>query len=369
MRVLHLASFKGNTGDVINHMGFYDFIKDIGQDWDVTQMEIRQFYKNRNDRQFDQSFVDQVNTYDLLVIGGGNFLSPWLESSATGTTFDIDLETLSKIKSKVLFNAVGCETSLGYTQGTLASLDKLLNYANNHKEQYMFTVRNDGSYEAIKEWFQGKYDDLVIEVPDFGLYENHVDKLVAKQSSTKATIGFAVSSDRFKAKWQKEYEKKLKVYAKMVENICHLYPEMDAVFIPHTYYDLEAIYKVVDCLPDHIRRNQLTVAPLTTKDTGLNRVISYYYDCHLLIASRFHACIQAYKSGCQIISLYPDHRTKALMESIGLGFRSVNLLEEDFADQVIKQLKKADFEHNRKLLKALDNKYSNHGNLLNQWLF
>lgn len=368
MKVLHLASFKGNTGDVINHMGFYDFMKDIGQDWVVTQMEMRQFYKNRNERQFDQSFVDEVNTYDLLVIGGGNFLSPWLQSSATGTTFDIDLTILANIHAKVLFNAVGCEASLGYTDETLQRLGRLLDFVADHPTQYLFTVRNDGSYEAINTWFKGKYKDSIVEVPDFGLYHNHIDKQLAHQCQRKDKIGFAVSSDRFKAKWQGDYDHKLSGYAKMVETVAGLYSEMDVVFIPHTYFDLEAIYKIADMLPDHIRRNQLMVAPLVTNEADVDRVIAYYYDCKLLIGSRFHSCIQAYKTGSHIISLYPDHRTKALMTSLGLGEQAINLMADDYAERVIglaeHQLDKASHLG----LNDLKLRFKRHQDILNQWL-
>ena len=55
-------------------LGFGIFFKKyVTNDVEVTYLEIREYYKSWNLRQFDDSFADLVNRYDLLVIGGGIF--------------------------------------------------------------------------------------------------------------------------------------------------------------------------------------------------------------------------------------------------------------------------------------------------------
>ena len=73
MKIMHIASFQGNCGDILSHSGFYNLLKKIlpNENIDVTQIEMRDFYRNSQLRKFDNTFLNEVNTYDLLVIGGG----------------------------------------------------------------------------------------------------------------------------------------------------------------------------------------------------------------------------------------------------------------------------------------------------------
>ena len=77
MKILHVASFKGNIGDNASHMGFYKILKLHLIDFKVKKIEIRKFYKNykKSDAlSFDDKFVESINNYDLCIIGGGGFL-------------------------------------------------------------------------------------------------------------------------------------------------------------------------------------------------------------------------------------------------------------------------------------------------------
>ena len=76
IKTLHLASFDGNVGDNANHSGFYRHLKaQPGYDFAIEQLEIREYYWKQ--RFFDDGFVDLVNDYDLLIIGGGNYFELW----------------------------------------------------------------------------------------------------------------------------------------------------------------------------------------------------------------------------------------------------------------------------------------------------
>ena len=76
LRILHLASFSGNIGDNANHMGFRPwFAKQVGREVAWSNCEIREFYWK--ERAFDTDFVALANSYDALVIGGGNYFELW----------------------------------------------------------------------------------------------------------------------------------------------------------------------------------------------------------------------------------------------------------------------------------------------------
>ena len=98
MKIIHLASFNGNVGDMINHIGFYNNIrKYVTSDITIKQIEIRNYYRSWNEAAFDQNFIDMVNDGDLFVVGGGDFFRIEWDYSLTGTTFNIQNELLIKL--------------------------------------------------------------------------------------------------------------------------------------------------------------------------------------------------------------------------------------------------------------------------------
>ena len=110
INILHIASFTGNIGDNINHIGFRPWLeKLIGLEVLWTSLEIRKFYWNQTN--WDQSFVDYANSFDLVVIGGGNYFELWVDKSPTGTSIEIEPFLFEKIKTPVFFNAL--ESMLG----------------------------------------------------------------------------------------------------------------------------------------------------------------------------------------------------------------------------------------------------------------
>ena len=101
MNVIHLASFGGNYGDVLNHQGFYNTVgKKLGFDH-INQIEVRRFYKNASPCEkllFNDDFVKEVNKHDLFVVGGGGFFDAKWEYSNTGTTIDFNDSFIDGIK-------------------------------------------------------------------------------------------------------------------------------------------------------------------------------------------------------------------------------------------------------------------------------
>jgi hypothetical protein len=72
LRVLHLASFAGNIGDLANHAGGRRMLAErLGFVLEFTDLEIREFYWKQ--RSFDDAFVDYANSFDLLIIGSITF--------------------------------------------------------------------------------------------------------------------------------------------------------------------------------------------------------------------------------------------------------------------------------------------------------
>ena len=106
MKVLHVASFRGNIGDNANHAGFRPWFESmLGQAPEWIEFEICDVY--RKTRAFDADFAKQANTCDLVVIGGGNYFELWVENSPTGTSISVPDDVMDAIKPPIFINALG----------------------------------------------------------------------------------------------------------------------------------------------------------------------------------------------------------------------------------------------------------------------
>ncbi|MCP3032734.1 polysaccharide pyruvyl transferase family protein [Halobacillus sp. A1] len=319
MNVLHIASFNGNIGDIINHSGFEaEFKKKVINNVEFVREEIRDYYKVRNFKSFNtEKFIKLANSFDLIVIGGGNFLSPWLEISNNGTTFDISVENFKKITTPILFNAVGCEGSLGYSEKTLHKIRKFFDHIllSEASDKYFFTVRNDGSYSFIKDVIGKSYSSKVFEVPDNGFFcpiEN-----LHPSSNREKTLGLSISEDRLKAKLSpNEY----KAFIQKLASIISLYVKESyhIKFIPHTFNDYKVLVDLFDCLKDDVVRNHMVVSQLQANSKSGREVMGSYVNCDQALVMRFHASIACIKLNIPFVTLTLDQRLLSLFDNLEL---------------------------------------------------
>lgn len=74
MRILHLASFSGNIGDNISHIGFKNLLNQLHLDLDITRLDYsycKIFLFLSDKRFFNQELISEINSYDGCIIGGG----------------------------------------------------------------------------------------------------------------------------------------------------------------------------------------------------------------------------------------------------------------------------------------------------------
>ena len=125
MKVLHVASFRGNIGDNANHAGFRPWFQALaGRPIAWTEFEIRDVY--RKTRAFDASFATEANAADLVVIGGGNYFELWVKDSPTGTSISVTDDVMADIRTPIFINALGVDDAQGYTKETLGRFGKFL---------------------------------------------------------------------------------------------------------------------------------------------------------------------------------------------------------------------------------------------------
>lgn len=106
MNIVHIASHKGNIGDLINHQGFYSLFQN--EKFKITKIELRDFYFSTPNRKlFNCDLADYINTFDLCIFGGGGFFDVQWPESESGTTLNLSSSFLEEITIPVLFNCMG----------------------------------------------------------------------------------------------------------------------------------------------------------------------------------------------------------------------------------------------------------------------
>lgn len=375
MRIYHLASFSGNIGDAANHYSFYEQFKNkIYRNPQITQEEIRDYYKNAGLKRFDESFVDEVNQHDLFVFGGGNFFEICWDYSENGTTFNISNELLKKIKVPILINGIGIDDNKGAKKENIEKFRKFLDTLFTYNNVF-FTVRNDGSYEIFNKYYP-EYVDRIMEIPDFGFFVSEIPTIKRELPSQRKAIGFNIALDMPNIRFAKtDYKTFIRTTASQIDQILE-HTEYHVYLFAHIQSDYQAILDVLEYVKNKQARTRISITALMIGRELENFV--HYKDCDMVFAMRFHANICAISLGIPTFGIvaYPKH--KILYDKIGLPHRRCSLDQDDFVmrfNQEVQQIIKLDSDYLSRLreeyelvIKKLSAEKDRMLDSLHQWL-
>lgn len=289
IRVLHLASFNGNIGDNANHYGFYKKIEKINNFcFTFDELEIREFYWKK--RFFNDSFVDLVNSYDLLIIGGGNYFELWVEGSPTGTSIAIELELLKKINTPILINALGVDPGQGASSKNIDKFKSFLDLLIARND--FISIRNDGAKKAIAEYVGIEYLQYLNWTPDAGFLVDADEP--SEYYKNKSYIAINVAFDMEEIRFAKDlnllgYTDFLSTFKTFINNFLENYSDYEIIFIPHIFRDYTFITDILAILDDEVRRTRVSVAPLLHGKDAIRDIMSIYSGAKCVLANRFHA--------------------------------------------------------------------------------
>lgn len=315
MRVWHIASFDGNIGDIANHSGFYKTLESAleGRVYDIEQLEIREFYKNWAKRVFDDSFVDEANQYDLIVIGGGGFFRLAVEESATGTTIDLSRNMLEKIHTPIIFNGIGCYIDDRTTEAIKQKFKDFIDYCIQSKN-ILLTLRNDGAIDNICTLYGEEYRKKILTVPDGGFF---ADISTANHPEIKPDVPYIAMNLAGDHESVQEKENCKKIANTLIQ-VMHTYPTLRVVLVPHIFRDYEVMYKVMSYLPDMMARTRVSCAPyLNGMQTDGLKNMDIYRGAQAVVGMRFHCNVCSIGLGVPVVGFGDDLEIKALYESIG----------------------------------------------------
>lgn len=339
IRILHIASFSGNIGDFANHQGFYKKLKkQISAD--ITQLEIRKFYKNRQEMEFNNDFIKLVNNYDLLILGGGGFFDLKWDYSLTGTTINFTKQAINKIKIPVLINAMGYHEYGIVKRKNIKKFKVFLETISNNKN-WLISVRNDGSLERINKRYK-KHSKTVFEVPDNGFYfipAKH--KRMFLEESKTTWLGFNITNELFNLSFNKNLELKQfnSIMGKYIDKLLSDNIKIKIILFPHTYQDISTISLLLNEIKDKYKRERVVVAPLLIGQKSIEQVFDLYRICSCVVGMRFHTNVCCIAMNIPTIGLAGHEQILSLYKKLGISNRCVKVEGVNFTKELQKKLK------------------------------
>ncbi|NVK33489.1 MAG: polysaccharide pyruvyl transferase family protein [Rhodobacteraceae bacterium] len=332
IRVLHLASFAGNIGDLANHAGARrKFSQNIDLEFDITELEIREFYWKQ--RQFDSSFVDYANSFDLLIIGGGNYFELWVENSATGTSIDIKPDEFAKLETPVMFYSLGADIGQGYSEHSATRFRSFIDTVL-EREAAFVSVRNDGSKRALELILGAKISAKIPVIADGGFF---CHEPTPKVGGATQSIGINIAGDMLDQRFNEGTS--VKDFISGLQQVCTTLidqnPSLRIDLIPHIWRDVVFISEFIGELPDPYLRRNVGIAPLLPTREGLPEFLQRYASYDLVLGMRFHANVCPIGMGVPTRGLYCYPQVKLLYEELGLEDRICDLKNGDFTTNLI----------------------------------
>lgn len=289
LRVLHLASFVGNIGDVANHAGArWMFQQHLDFALLFTELEIREFYWKQ--RAFDDEFVRWANTFDLLLIGGGNYFELWVEKSATGTSIDISSVLLKQLSVPTVFYSLGVDTGQGYSSQSADRFRAFVSTVLDRDDMFM-CVRNDGSSKALFEILASSDAATIPIMPDGGFFAGRALAVKSEPRSNVRIIRINLAGDMLDRRFNRgtTHREFLKELADMCVGILDSDTDLRIEVLPHIWRDLSLIAELLPLIPDRYLRGRISIGMLNPTRLGLTEFLRAYSSAVLVLGMRFHA--------------------------------------------------------------------------------
>lgn len=333
LRVLHLASFAGNIGDLANHAGARRMMAErLGFALEFTDLEIREFYWKQ--RRFDDDFVTYANSFDLLVIGGGNYFELWVENSATGTSIDIAPEHLSQLTVPTVFFALGVDTGQGYSAQSARRFSAFV--ATVLERQDMFIcVRNDGSRRALREVLGEETAERIRTMPDGGFFADPAG--CQRSQGGSGRIGINIAGDMLERRFDQglSTEGFLRELADACCALMDMRPDLHIDLMPHIWRDTVLIAQLLPMIPDPYLRRRIAVGRLEPGETGLAGFLQSYRGFDLVLGMRFHANVCPIGMGVPARGLLNYPQVERLYEELEMQDRLVDVREAGFGRHLV----------------------------------
>tara|TARA_Y100000389_G_scaffold31120_1_gene26346 strand:- start:18941 stop:20026 length:1086 start_codon:yes stop_codon:yes gene_type:complete len=319
LKILHLASFTGNLGDSISHKGLSNVLKEKYKNhYTLNRLEIRRMYQNSYIKKIkcNSNLISYINKHDLFLIGGGGFLSPVFDKTATGTTFDFNSKFIDSITTETIFTSIGgvCKPK---SKSIALKFKEFMKHIENQK-YINLCLRNDGSIDELTSLLgESKLNKNIINVVDNAFYyEKNKDINI----SDTAVINIGYDQVRQYIKKPEKYYKWLAhlVEAMVIKDYCS-----KVIFVPHTFQDLKAISDTLSYLADDFIRYYIGVETLAYSKKSITRIENLYNCSKFILGGRYHSNIMGIIFNKNSVPTYSHPRVTSMLESLKISSRDL----------------------------------------------
>lgn len=344
IKVMQIASHKTNIGDGANITGFQKiFTEDAataGFDVSFHDEEIMEYKPHLGEKDFNSdTFINLANSMDLVVIGGGGFFSAFERFKNTGCHVDFTLETLKKIKTPVVYYALGFAVYYGQAYYNTEKLDLLLRYAQEHNDKILVSLRNDGSFNRLKELSRVDLNGLVSVIPDGGFYVPVIDTPHPELEENRLNFGIQLAGDKAPMRFRDKVSFPFRVVRKLlggrytIENVNHQTQALKAiarvaewlvnehngnlVLIPHIHSDLAITDRFTHLLPRDLVRFNTQIAGVYRGHEGGRKQFDLYKKLAFSIGMRFHSNVCPFGLETPSIGLVSHDQLDGLYGELG----------------------------------------------------
>lgn len=311
MRILDTYCLNYNIGDYALGIGMKNLLR---QFLDVDFIADT----NIQGRYFDKYYIDEVvnKRYDLLVLGGGGIIhgSHW----PNGWFWLIEKDLIHRIKIPYIVYGIGNN----YWSSEEIPLKAISHIGEANRCARFFSVRNDGSYERVKNHF----GFIPYEVPDPGFFVGLNTEY--ERPYEKEYIIIQIADDKPEKRYgsienRTRFIQNLKVVIRQLSKKYHI------ILAPHVYDDVkiseEIIYGISNC--------SIWNFSLFAFD-HIHNAIAYYKYAKFVIAMRGHGQIIPMSFSVPAIALcnHPKHR--GLMKKINLEEYAIDVVDKSFVEKL-----------------------------------
>ena len=338
LKVLQVASFQGNVGDNANHNGTRVVMQEVFSDFTLkfTNLEIRDFFWKK--KVYDESFADLVNQHDLTLFGGGNFFEIWVEDSCNGTSVDIPIPILKKINKPIIFYALGLDPLKGVPKQNPSKLRGWLDYVYSKPEQFIVSLRNDGSKNNAENVLGKTYAEAMYKIPDGGFFTTVDEGPFVEIPENKKVIGINIAGDMLELRFPKKDNRSIdfksfsQKLTKYLNNLLSDRDDIDLLLFCHIYKDVNILKDYLSDFDEWHLRQRIRIAPYLHGFGAEEHIFGLYNSCAVVSGFRFHTNVCSIGLGVPTIALGTYKKIEDTYQELNLSERIIYANQNGFIE-------------------------------------
>ena len=336
MKILHIASFIGNIGDILSNHALHRWLeRRLGGALALETLEIRRFHRQAPadwKLDLDEVLADADCRYDRIVIGGGGFLDYWIPGSGSGATIDAAPATLEALRTPLVISSVGAYPLRDPPEENYARFRTFLEAAK-AAPNVSLMLRNDGSLAHIGEVFGADLAEGLVEAGDHCYL---LDEPVPPAARERPYLVVNIAPDQLVMNSHLRGDiDRASFYDHLAAALLEAAEARgaDVVVAPHLPLDFRAVLELVDRLPDAFVRERLKTAGFDGTPAVVPAITALYAHSEVNICNRLHANILSLVLGRPTVSLSVLARVAEVARQHPEA-RLVNALDRDFTREL-----------------------------------